>query len=66
MIQVKEFIGYGERLAESMNKWLKKNKEDIKIIDIKYSIATFPTDSYYPEPETSGALIIYEVEEDLC
>lgn len=61
MIQVKEIINYQEQQEDKINSWI-KNHPEVKIIDIKYSVAVHPKTNHYSDDtrEFSGALIIYE------
>lgn len=58
-IKVKEFNNGGDILEQELNEWLSKNTNNIKVIDIKYSVASF-TESRSCDSEYFGcALVIY-------
>lgn len=56
MIQIKIFYGYAEKEA---NKWLEEHR-DLKIVDVKYSGASYELDGVMRA--SHQILIIYEVD----
>jgi hypothetical protein len=62
MVQVKEFLNYEEKQEGEINKWLEEQKDNIEIIDIKYSVGSFEADEKagWNAQEFSGVLIVYK------
>lgn len=60
MVQVKEFLNYGDSYSNHnilVNEWLREKGDSIEVIDIKYSVAVIQGDS--PQ-EVCGILAVYK------
>ena len=52
MVQVKEFLNYGDSYSNHnilVNEWLREKEDSIEVIDIKYSVAVI-----------RGILVVYK------
>ena len=58
-MRVKEFNA-GIELENELNEWLKKNKSEIEVIDIKYSVASFSQSRDYDSEYFGCALLLYK------